>query len=63
MQDHVLTLTMFTWEFFSNGIKMTIIDRGLGSNRYLDGHPVQMKGRIDGTYIDLFSFFSQKDWA
>ena len=23
MQDHVLT--MFTWEFFSNGIKMTII--------------------------------------
>ena len=55
MQDHVLT--MFTWEFFSNGIKMTIIDRGLGSNRYLDGHPVQMKGRIDGTYIDLCIFF------
>ena len=41
MQDHVLT--MFTWELFSNGIKMTIIDRGLGSNLYQDGHPVQIK--------------------
>ena len=26
MQDHVLT--MFTWEFFSNGKESTIIDRG-----------------------------------
>ena len=45
MQDHVLT--MFRWEFFSNGIKMTIIDRGLGSNHYLDGHPAQMNSIID----------------
>ena len=36
MQDHVLT--MFTWEFLHNGIKITIIDRGLGSKPYLDGH-------------------------
>ena len=41
------TYNVYMGIFFSNGIKMTIVDRGLGSNHYLDGHPAQMNSIID----------------